>query len=45
MGVLQFAQPVLTICFAVLLLRESLSPSIVLSTIVILSGVALARRI
>ena len=44
-GVLQFAQPVLTICFAVLLLRESLSPSIVLSTIVILSGVALARRV
>jgi drug/metabolite transporter (DMT)-like permease len=45
MGVLQFAQPVLTICFAVLLLRESLSPSIVLSSIVILSGVALARRV
>ena len=44
-GVLQFAQPVLTICFAVLLLRESLSPSIVLSTVVILSGVALARRV
>ena len=45
MGVLQFAQPVMTICFAMLLLGETLSPSVVLSTAVILSGVALARRL
>jgi len=45
MGVLQFAQPVMTIGLAVLLLGESLSPSIVVSTVVILTGVALARRV
>jgi drug/metabolite transporter (DMT)-like permease len=44
MGVLQFAQPVMTICLAVLLLRETLTLSVILSTMVILSGVALARR-
>lgn len=43
-GVLQFAQPALTVLLAVLLLGESLTPSIVFSAAVILAGVAIARR-
>ncbi len=43
-GVLQFAQPVLTVLFAVLLLDESLSFSVAVSAAVILSGIAIARR-
>jgi drug/metabolite transporter (DMT)-like permease len=43
-GVLQFAQPVLTVILAVLLLGESLSVSVVFSSAVILAGVAIARR-
>jgi drug/metabolite transporter (DMT)-like permease len=43
-GVLQFAQPVLTVLLAVLLLREELTPSVILSAAVILAGVAIARR-
>lgn len=43
-GVLQFAQPVLTVLLAVLLLGESLTLSIVCSAAVILAGVAIAQR-
>ncbi len=43
-GVLQFAQPILTVVLAVLLLGESLSPSVIVSSAVILAGVAIARR-
>ena len=43
-GVLQFAQPVLTVLLAVLLLGESLTLSVAFSAVVILAGVAIARR-
>ncbi len=43
-GVLQFAQPVLTVLLAVLLLGESLGASVLVSAAVILAGVAIARR-
>ena len=43
-GVLQFAQPVLSVILAVLFLGESLTASVVFSAAVILAGVAIARR-
>jgi drug/metabolite transporter (DMT)-like permease len=43
-GVLQFAQPVLSVILAVLLLGESLTWSVLFSAAVILAGVAIARR-
>jgi drug/metabolite transporter (DMT)-like permease len=43
-GVLQFAQPVLSVVLAVILLGEGLAPSVLFSAAVILAGVALARR-
>jgi drug/metabolite transporter (DMT)-like permease len=43
-GVLQFAQPVLSVVLAVLLLGESLTWSVLFSAAVILAGVAIARR-
>jgi drug/metabolite transporter (DMT)-like permease len=43
-GVLQFAQPVLSVVLAVLLLGESLSLSVIFSAAVILAGIAIARR-
>jgi drug/metabolite transporter (DMT)-like permease len=43
-GVLQFAQPVLTVLLAMLLLGEALTPSVIVSSAVILAGVAIARR-
>lgn len=43
-GVLQFAQPVLTVLLAVLLLGEELTASVIVSAAVILAGVAIARR-
>jgi drug/metabolite transporter (DMT)-like permease len=42
-GVLQFAQPVLTVIAAVVLLGESLTASVVFAASVILAGVAIAR--
>jgi drug/metabolite transporter (DMT)-like permease len=42
-GVLQFAQPVLIVLLAMLLLGEALTPSVIVSS-VILAGVAIARR-
>ena len=42
-GVLQFAQPVLTVIAAVILLGESLTASVVFAASVILAGVAIAR--
>jgi drug/metabolite transporter (DMT)-like permease len=43
-GVLQFAQPLLTVLLAVLLLGESVTPSVAAAGVVILAGVSLARR-
>jgi drug/metabolite transporter (DMT)-like permease len=43
-GVLQFAQPVLSVVLAVLFLGESLTASVIFSAAVILAGVAIARR-
>ena len=43
-GVLQFAQPILSVILAVLLLGEGLHPSVIVSAAVILAGVAIARR-
>jgi drug/metabolite transporter (DMT)-like permease len=43
-GVLQFAQPVLIVLLAMLLLGEALTPSVIVSSAVILAGVAIARR-
>ena len=43
-GVLQFAQPVLSVVLAVLLLGESITLSVAFSAAMILAGVAIARR-
>ena len=43
-GVLQFAQPVLSVLLAVVLLGEELTSSVIVSAAVILAGVAIARR-
>jgi drug/metabolite transporter (DMT)-like permease len=43
-GVLQFAQPILSVVLAVLFLGESLTLSVIFSAAVILAGVSIARR-
>jgi len=43
-GATQFAQPLIALCFAVAVLREPLTPPLMLAALLIVAGVALAQR-